>query len=216
MLKLTFDSEERSVGTVLCLGAHCDDIEIGCGGTILSLIRRYPGLRVHWIVLSSDQERSEEARRSATRFLEGAGEREIVIQEFRNGFFPYEGQRIKEYFESLKRISPDVVFTHYRHDLHQDHRLVSDLTWNTFRNHLILEYEVPKYDGDLGTPNIYVNLVEALCQQKVRNLMDCFASQRDKHWFTEETFLALMRLRGVESGGEGRYAEGFYGRKVLL
>jgi LmbE family N-acetylglucosaminyl deacetylase len=216
MLRLTFDGAERPLRTILCLGAHADDIEIGCGGTILKLTAQHAGLRVHWVVLSSDLARAGEARRGAELFLKDAGEREIAIQQFPESYFPSEGRRIKDYFESIKGISPDLVFTHYRHDLHQDHRLVSELAWNTFRDHLILEYEIPKYDGDMGQPNVYVNLDEALCKRKIQHIMECFTSQRGKHWFTEDTFLALMRLRGIETGGVGRYAEGFYGRKMVL
>ena len=216
MLHLTFDRAERPLKSVLCLGAHCDDIEIGCGGTLLRLTAEQPGLRVHWVVLSSNPVRAVEARRSAGLFLAQAGEKEIAIREFRESYFPYEGGEIKDYFETLKDISPDLIFTHYRHDLHQDHRLVSELTWNTFRDHLILEYEVPKYDGDLGSPNVYVDIDETLCRRKVNHIMEAYASQKDKRWFTEDTFLGLMRLRCVESNAAGRYAEGFYARKIII
>lgn len=216
MHRLTFEQGERSLRKVLCLGAHSDDIEIGCGGTILKILGSNPDLSVSWVVFSSDSARAEEARRSADRFLKGAGSKEIILQEFRESFFPYDGGPIKEFFESLKRISPDLICTHYRNDLHQDHRLISDLTWNTFRDHLILEYEVPKYDGDLGTPNMYVTLDEATTRRKTRIILDCFPSQRDKRWFTEDAFLAMMRLRGIESNSPSRYAEGFYCRKLVL
>jgi LmbE family N-acetylglucosaminyl deacetylase len=216
MLHLTLDRVERPLHTILCLGAHPDDIEIGCGGTILKLAAQHAGLRVHWVVLSSDRERAGEAQRSAERFLQDAGEQEIAIQQFPESYFPHEGRRIKDYFESIKGISPDLVFTHYRHDQHQDHRLVSELTWNTFRDHLILEYEIPKYDGDMGQTNVYVSLDEAVCKSKIQHIMDCFPSQKGKHWFTEDTFLALMRLRGIEAGGGTRFAEGFYGRKLVF
>ncbi len=217
MLRLTFDRSDRPLRTVLCLGAHCDDIEIGCGGSVLKLARDHPGLRVHWVVLSSDGVRAKEALSSAELFLKDAGPKDVVLKEFRNSFFPYQGAEIKEFFEgSLKALSPDLIFTHTRQDLHQDHRLVSELTWNTFRDHLILEYEVPKYDGDLGAPNVFVPLDDALARMKVRTILECFGSQRDKHWFTEDTFLGLMRLRGVESNSAGGHAEGFYGRKLTL
>lgn len=207
----------KDLKTVLCLGAHCDDIEIGCGGTILRLIQDYPHVRVYWVVFSSDPERAAEARRSADAFLQHAAGKDIRIREFRNGYFPTVAADIKDYFEELKAaIRPDVIFTHYRHDLHQDHRLVSELTWNTFRNHLILEYEIPKYDGDLGTPNLYVPLSEAVWRRKIATLMECFASQREKQWFTSETFAALMRLRGIESNSPSGYAEAFHGRKLVL
>jgi len=215
MLRVTFDAA-APLRTILCLGAHSDDIEIGCGGTIRTLTRAHPGLRIHWIVFSGDAVRAKEAREGASRFLKDAGESDVVVRQFRPSFFPYEGKEIKEYFESLKALEPDLIFTHHRQDLHQDHRLISDLTWNTFRNHLILEYEIPKYDGDLGTPNVYMDLDEAIAREKVRHIMECFASQRDKHWFTEDVFLGLMRLRGVECASPTGYAEAFYARKTVL
>ena len=207
----------KDLKTVLCLGAHCDDIEIGCGGAILRLVRDYPLLHVNWVVFSSDSRRAAEARRSADAFLQHAAGRDVLIKEFRNGYFPAAGADIKDFFEEIKAsIRPDVIFTHYRNDLHQDHRLISELTWNTFRNHVILEYEIPKYDGDMGTPNVYLPLPEALWRRKITTLMECFPSQREKPWFTPETFAALMRLRGVESNADGGYAEAFYGRKLVL
>jgi len=153
---------------------------------------------------------------SAESFLADAQHKNIVVQSFRDGFFPYVGGAIKEFFEDLKRtVAPDVIFTHYRHDLHQDHRLVSELTWNTYRDHLILEYEIVKYDGDIGTPNVFVHLDEATCLKKIKLLMDCFQSQRDKDWFTPDTFMSLMRIRGIESRAPEKYAEAFYCRKVV-
>lgn len=216
MFRFRFENGVDAARTVLCLGAHCDDIEIGAGGTILKLVRDYPGLHFHWVVLSSDARRAAEARASAALFLHGVSST-VVIKEFRNSFFPYVGAEIKEYFEQIKRdVKPDLVLTHYRHDLHQDHRLVSDLTWNSFRDHLILEYEIPKYDGDLGNPNCYVELDEAICRRKVGIIMKSFVSQNDKQWFTEDTFMALLRLRGIEANSAGRYAEAFHGRKLVL
>jgi LmbE family N-acetylglucosaminyl deacetylase len=202
---------------VLCLGAHSDDIEIGCGGAVLTLLDRYEQVAVRWVVFSASEERAREARRSADAFLARAGERDVVVKGYRDGFFPFQGAQIKEDFEALKReFSPDLVFTHYRDDRHQDHRLISDLTWNTFRNHLILEYEIPKYDGDLGSPNFFVQLDESVCSRKVRNLIDSFLSQREKMWFDEQTFLAMLRLRGMEANSPTRYAEAFYCRKAVL
>jgi LmbE family N-acetylglucosaminyl deacetylase len=202
---------------VLCLGAHSDDIEIGCGGTILELLSGRSDVHCHWVVLSSDDQREKEARDSAAAFLKSAGRSEVVVQRFRNGYFPFVGDEIKDYFEELKaKLSPDLVFTHYRDDRHQDHRMVSDLTWNTFRNHLILEYEIPKYDGDLGSPNLFVPLAESTCREKIRILETAFTSQRDKHWFDEDTFRALMRLRGMESCAPSFHAEAFYMRKIVL
>lgn len=203
--------------TVLCLGAHSDDIEIGAGGTILHLLERHPGSDFHWVILSSTPERALEARESAQAFLSRAGRVTVQIATFRNSFFPYQGAEIKEFFEHLKRlVEPDLILTHHRGDLHQDHRLVAELTWNTFRNHLILEYEIPKYDGDLGTPNVFVCLDEATCQRKVDYLMKFFPSQQSKSWFEPGTFWALLRLRGVEASSPTRYAEAFYGRKIRL
>jgi LmbE family N-acetylglucosaminyl deacetylase len=202
-------------GQILCIGAHCDDIEIGCGGTILRLLREYPRAEVTWVVLTSSVSRASEARRAASRFLEKARRHRVSIEKFRDGFLPTHAGRVKEYFEALKgRIDPDVIFTPYRNDLHQDHRLASELTWNTFRNHLILEYEIPKYDGDLGVPNAFSPLSEKDCQTKIRLLLETYASQRDRDWFTEDTFRALLRLRGIEC--RSPWAEAFHCRKVLL
>ena len=200
---------------VLAIGSHADDIEIGCGGTLLRLAAGRE-LEVHWVVLSANEERGSEARMSAEAFLAGSARSEVSVEGFRDAFFRYGGE-VKEYFEALKaRVSPDVILTHHGSDLHQDHRLVAELTWNTFRDHLILEYEIPKYDGDLGSPNVFVHLDEDTARRKAALLLDWFPSQRSKPWFTEDLFLALMRLRGMESGSPSGYAEGFYGRKVLL
>jgi LmbE family N-acetylglucosaminyl deacetylase len=217
MFEIPLGASTRELRTLLCLGAHCDDIEIGCGGTVLRLAEHHPELRVHWVVLSSSAERAAEARRSAERFLRRVRNQEVVIKGFRNSFFPFVGAEIKEFFEELKRqVAPDLVLTHTRNDLHQDHRLTCELTWNTFRDHLILEYEIPKYDGDLGAPNAFVPLDPEHYNGKIENLLECFPSQRDKRWFTRETFLALMRLRGMESNAASGYAEAFYCHKAVL
>jgi LmbE family N-acetylglucosaminyl deacetylase len=219
MLKLTFNHQSQdSLGQVLCLGAHSDDIEIGCGGTILKLIETFPDLSFHWVVFGAAGARREEALASANTFLKSAsGPKSIVVKGFRDSFFPYIGAEIKESFEQLrKEVSPDLILTHYRHDLHQDHRVISDLTWNTFRNHLILEYEIPKYDGDMGVPNVFVHLNESICQRKVNYLMEHFATQSNKHWFSNDTFLSILRLRGIESNAPDKYAEAFYCRKAVL
>ena len=203
--------------TILCLGAHCDDIEIGCGATILRWAQENPQLQVHWVVLSSNVVRAQEARRSAELFLHGVMNKSVVVKEFRNGYFPYVGAQLKDYFEELKKtVNPDLILTHYGQDLHQDHRITAELTWNTFRNHFILEYEIPKYDGGLGTPNFFIPASLEHCDAKVRHLLDCFGSETNKHWFTRETFLALMRLRGVECNAPSGYAEAFYCRKTVL
>lgn len=200
---------------LLFLGAHCDDIEIGAGGTVLKLIQEYAIEKITWIVFSSNETRKTEAQNSAEKFLERISDKQIIINNFRDGFFPFQGTEIKEYFEKLKKeISPDIIFTHYRDDRHQDHRVISDLTWNTWRNHFILEYEIPKYDGDLGIPNFYVSLDEKYIQKRNQILLETFHSQSTKHWFDDSTFSALPRLRGMESAT--KYAEAFYVRKLVL
>ena len=212
MIEFRLDQVKR----VLCLGAHSDDIEIGCGGTLLKLLRDHSDVQVLWVVFSGRGGRSREARSSADAFLAGAGRKTIVVKHFRDGFFPAQMASIKEYFEEIKSaFVPDLVFTHYRDDRHQDHRVLSDLTWNTFRNHLILEYEIPKYDGDLGIPNFFVRLDEDLCRKKVGYLCRYFQTQSNKHWFSEETFRALMRLRGMECASPTAYAEAFFCRKFV-
>lgn len=217
MHKLGLCDVKNEIRNVLCLGAHCDDIEIGCGGTILRLIQENPKLDFYWVVFSSNPSRKREAQAAARLFLQSAVRSRVVIRSFRDSFFPYEGKAIKQFFESIrKRFQPDLIFTHYRNDLHQDHRVISELTWNAFRDHLILEYEIPKYDGDLGSPNFFVSLDEAVCTRKIRNIMASFGSQSGKQWFTNDTFRALLRIRGVESNAEGRYAEGFYCRKAVV
>jgi len=215
MLSLELSQREKGY-KVLCVGAHCDDIEIGCGGTLLRLLREQPKIAVDWIVFSGNRKRAQEARNCARSFLKKVKLRNIVIKEFRDGFFPYQGARIKKYFETLKSVSPDLIFTHYRNDLHQDHRLLCELTWNTFRDHLILEYEIPKYDGDLGSPNCFVELNERICREKIKLIVERFKSQDEKHWFSEQTFRAMLRLRGMESRSRTGFAEAFYGRKLLL
>lgn len=202
---------------VVCFGAHSDDIEIGCGGTILELIKAYPAIDITWVVLSGQGDRARETVDSAARFLAGVESHRVIMREFRDGYFPEQFSTIKDEFESIRRqVSPDIVFAHYRQDRHQDHRVVSDLAWNTFRNHLILEYEIPKYDGDLGQPNLFVPLSSSICDAKVNHLLAGFPSQSGKPWFDRETFLALARLRGVECHSPSRYAEAFYSRKFLL
>ena len=202
---------------ILCLGAHSDDLEIGCGGALLRLLKEHPIERVTWVVLSGNADRAHEAQRGARRVVGRHHRLRLIQQTFRDGFFPHIPVPIKEFFEDLKsQVSPDLIFTHYRHDRHQDHRLVSELTYNTFRDHLVLEYEVMKTDGDIGNPNVYVPLDEATVRRKVRLLEDCFGTQRDKRWFNEEVFRGLMRLRGVEAGATSGYAEAFYGRKLVI
>jgi LmbE family N-acetylglucosaminyl deacetylase len=205
------------VRSVLCVGAHSDDIEIGCGGAILRLLAGHQSVQVVWLVLSGGRERRLEATASAQGFLAGARNPRVNCCSFKESFFPSQWARIKERFETLRReIEPDLIFTHFRDDRHQDHRVVSDLTWNTFRDHLILEYEVPKFDGDLGQPNVFLPLEEAICRQKVESICRVFRTQCEKPWFSADTFLGLMRLRGVECASKTKYAEAFHGRKLVL
>jgi len=213
-LNLPFDA--ASPLKILCLGAHSDDIEIGCGWAILRFARQYPNCVFHWVVFSALGVRAAEAQRGATLFAGKNALEAVLLKEFQDGFMPFVGGEVKAVFEQLKSISPDLIFTHNRKDAHQDHRLISELTWNTFRNHLILEYEIPKYDGDLGQPSLFLPVAYELCEQKVRYLMDAFESQRSKHWFQPETFFALMRLRGMECNAPSGYAEAFHCRKLLL
>jgi LmbE family N-acetylglucosaminyl deacetylase len=214
MLRLSLPTDAPP--TLLCLGAHSDDIEIGCGGTLLTLLERHPGARVHWVVFSARGERAEEARAAAKRFLATAGTAEVTLHTFRDGFFPTEFAAIKEVFEGLKAVKPDLVLTHRRLDHHQDHRTLAELTWNTFRSHLVLEYEVPKYDPDLGNPNLFVPLAREVAEAKVSELMAQFGTQRSRAWFTPDTFLGLMRLRGVQCASPTGLAEGFFAHKLCL
>jgi LmbE family N-acetylglucosaminyl deacetylase len=206
----------ENLETLLAIGAHSDDIEIGAGATVLRLIRQHPGLRVGWIVLGASGVREAEARESAARFLENAAHSEVVIASFPDGHFPNQHADLKAFFDGLKRYSPDLLLTHYGKDLHQDHRVVSELTWNTFRNQAILEYEIPKWDGGLGSPNFFVPATKRDADRKVELLMSCFGSQLDKHWFDELTFRGLMRLRGLECNAPEAMAEAFYARKISL
>lgn len=217
MFKFTPTDSHEAPKHILCLGAHSDDIEIGCGGALLRLTQAYPDLCIDWVVLSATGERAVEAQASADQFLQHARQARVRLQTFQDGFFPYIGGEIKGYVEMLKReLNPDIIFTHCRHDFHQDHRVVNELTWSTFRDHFILEYEIPKYDGDLKAPNVFIQLDRDTCQQKIDYLMQHFATQTNRYWFTPETFRSVMRLRGVESKAPEGYAEGFYCRKLVI
>jgi len=210
-----FKSKKRL--RVLCLGAHCDDIEIGCGATLLKLIEENPPISVTWVVFSSDDVRGLETRKSAEMILGDSVSNELLLLNHRNGYFPYGGAEIKDDFEQLKKkIEPDIIFTHYGKDRHQDHRVVSELTWNTFRNHWILEYEIPKYDGELGSPNIFVPVQDKYVRRKSEILMDCYKTQHKRPWFSPSTFDGLMRLRGIECNSNSGYAEAFYARKTTI
>jgi LmbE family N-acetylglucosaminyl deacetylase len=203
--------------SVLCLGAHSDDIEIGAGGTLLSLQERGVRLDVHWCVLSGAGEREKEARASASEFLAAAQRSEIEVLSFRDSFFPEQGEAIKAWFEALRsRVDPDLILTHRKGDAHQDHQQVCRLTWNTFRDHCILEYEIPKWDGDMGQPNLYAPISASVLKRKIDLLIAHFGSQRSKQWFDAETFLGLARLRGMECRAPERYAEAFFGPKLAL
>ncbi len=217
MLKLALGQAE-SAYRLLVIGSHADDIEIGCGGTVLRLVRDNPELEVRWVVFcGADERRSGEARDSAAKYLSGLRRQHVEVFQFRDAFMAFDGVAVKEAFERIKgSFSPDLVFTHFRDDRHQDHRLLSDLAWNTWRDHLILEYEIFKYDGDLGRPNLYAPLSEAVCRRKIELLMKGFPTQANRQWFTEDTFWAMLRIRGVEANSPTRYAEAFYGRKVAL
>lgn len=202
---------------VLCLGAHCDDIEIGCGGMLLEFGRSLKNASLHCVVFASNDIREAETRAALTELGESWASVRIDVHRFRNGYFPYVGADIKDAFEALKPlVQPDIIFTHYSGDRHQDHRVVSDLTWNTFRNHWILEYEIPKFDGDLGQPNVYVEISETFAEKKVDCLQRCFESQHDKQWFRRETFMALMRLRSIECNTDSGFAEAYYVHKAML
>lgn len=217
MLQFLVPAEHTRPLKLLCLGAHPDDIEIGCGGTVLRLAAELPGIAVRWIVFSGDAMRAGEAQNSADQFLETAGESRIEILKFRDGYFPSQSAEIKDRFESLKReFEPSLILTHWRKDAHQDHRLISELTHNTFRNHLVLEYEIPKYDGDLGNPNFFVPLARNVVERKVVSLRAHFASQHGRGWFTDETFFALARLRGIGCHAPEGLAEAFYAAKIVF
>lgn len=217
MLHLLFPLESERPLKLLCLGAHADDIEIGCGGTILRLAMEVPELAVRWIVFSADGVRAAEARKSAASFLEDVKDTRIDMLNFRDGYFPFEGAKIKDAFEALKRdFAPSLILTHWLGDAHQDHRLVAELTHNTFRDHLVLEYEIPKYDADLGNPNFFVPLTRDDAQRKVAKIREHFPSQHGRGWFTDETFLAMARLRGIGCKAPNGLAEAFYAQKIVV
>ena len=210
-----FQPDWPGIRTVLCLGAHCDDIEIGCGATLLTLAERAPGASFHWVVLSGAGLRERETRAAGAALL-GAS-LQVSVGDFRTSYFPAAWGEIKDRFERLKSgLSPDLVFTHRLEDRHQDHRVVAELTWNTFRKHTILEYEIPKYEGDLGQPNLFVPVGAGHAERKVRTLMECFPSQHDHPWFSPEVFRGTLSLRGVECASPSGYAEAFHARKLIM
>ncbi|MCC7086369.1 MAG: PIG-L family deacetylase [Pirellulales bacterium] len=213
MQALRFDK----IRTILCLGAHSDDLEIGCGGALMKLLAERPDLHVQWVVFGATGQRADEARASAEALLASAASMRIELLAFTDTCFPFLGMEIKEQFRRLQNeASPDLIFTHRLEDRHQDHRLLAELTWNSFRDHLILEYEIPKYEGDLGQPNCFVRVSEDLCRRKCEHLMQYFPSQLQKPWFTADAFQALMRLRGIECNSPSGFAEGFCCRKFVM
>jgi LmbE family N-acetylglucosaminyl deacetylase len=217
VLRVGFSQETARPLKLLCLGAHPDDIEIGCGGTILRLVAEMPDLIVRWIVFSGTGRRKVEARNSAAAFLENVSEQRIEVLGFRDGYFPFQGADIKDRFEALKQdFSPSLILTHCELDAHQDHRLVAQLTHNTFRDHLVLEYEIPKYDGDLGNPGFFVPLTEAQVRRKVDYIARHFPSQHGRSWFSDQTFLATARLRGIGCNAPEGLAEAYYARKIVF
>ena len=217
MLRLVPQPPRGKPLRLLCIGAHSDDIEIGCGGTVLTWLASMPAVNVTWVVLSAEGDRAKEARRSARAVLTRAAERKIIIANFRDGFLPAQYAEVKCFFEDLKgEVNPDIVLTHWLHDRHQDHRLVAELSWNTWRNHLVLEYEIPKYEGDLAPPNAYVPVPAPIARRKASHLGRYFSSQRSKDWFVADNFLALMRVRGLECRSPSGFAEAFHARKLVL
>lgn len=217
MLNLIPNFPETQQPCILFLGAHSDDIEIGCGATVLTLAENYPTSKVHWIVFSAAGTRLAEAHDSANDFLASFQDSNIEVHGFQNAYFPADFRQIKDLFENLKkRISPDLIFTHDKDDRHQDHRIIGELTWNTFRNNVILEYEIPKFDGGLRDPNLFVTVGDELRHQKLDKLFEYFKSQTGRQWFTRELFSGLMRLRGMEGNATTGFAEAFYCRKATL
>ncbi len=215
MLQLHLDQSQPL--KILCLGAHSDDIEIGIGGTLLKLFDAYQIDSVYWKVFCSNEVRKTEAENSAKLYLDKINQSKVEISDYRDGFLPYLGYDVKDNFEQIKHeFDPNIIFTHYRHDRHQDHRLLCELTWNTFRNHLILEYEIPKYDADMGNPNIFFDLDAEIVDKKIEWLLQCFKSQVGKHWFEELTFKSILRLRGMQCASRDGFAEGFYSEKVVM
>jgi LmbE family N-acetylglucosaminyl deacetylase len=217
MLDFSLGGSRGAPLRILCLGAHSDDIEIGCGATMLRLLAERPGSTVVWVVLSADSEREREARSSAADFLVDAADSTVIVKSFRESYFPYDGAQIKDFFEVVKKsIEPDLVLSHHVNDEHQDHRTVAQLTWNTFRNHVVAEYEIPKYEGDLGHPNAYVPVSDEVAERKIELLLKHFGSQHRRSWFRSETFRGIMAIRGVECNAASGFAEGLHMRKLIM
>lgn len=213
---MLLELDKSRIKKVLCLGAHCDDIEIGAGGTILRLAKIIPNLEVSWVVFSGNDVRQKEAQNAANSFLSDVQKKTVTLHRFRDAYFPSQVEVIKPEFEKLKAFEPDLILTQASYDSHQDHRLINELTWNTFRSHTILEYEITKYEGDLGRPSVYCPVDAELVDRKIKHLMECFPTQTTRQWYDPETFRGLMRIRGVECNSPTKYAEAFYCRKILL
>lgn len=216
MISLTLGNAGEAL-RILCLGAHSDDLEIGCGGTVLEWLGRYRNVEITWVVMSAIGARRAEALRSATALLRRAARKQVMLHEFKDGYLPTQFAEAKRVFEDLKaRVAPDVILTHRLEDRHQDHRQVAELTWQTWRDHLIVEYEIPKYEGDLGQPNLFVPLSARIATQKVNHLMRHFGTQKSRRWFSPATFTSLMQLRGIECRAASGFAEAHHVRKALL
>ncbi|WP_441000167.1 PIG-L deacetylase family protein [Fodinibius sp. SL11] len=217
MISAKFSTPNKEGLKMLFLGAHCDDIEIGCGGTVLHMIENYKIDHIKWVVFTSNEVRKKEAESSAKEFLKSVKNADVDVYDYQDGFLPSVWSEIKVRFEDLKKeIEPDIIFTHYRNDLHQDHRTLNELTWNTFRNHLIFEYEIPKYDGDIGNPNLFVPLNEDQIKQRNEIITSCFKSQQNKQWLDDSLLTSMPRIRGIECASKGKYAEAFYSRKLTI
>jgi LmbE family N-acetylglucosaminyl deacetylase len=216
-MMLRFKPDLPADAKVLCFGAHCDDIEIGCGGTLIELHRRHPQLRFIWMVFSGVGERERETRAAAAMLMGSGANVTVEVRDFRGSYFPHCAAAIKDAFEEMRsRVTPDLILTHYLADRHQDHRVLAELTWNTFRSHTILEYEIPKYEGDLAHPGVFCPLAQETVDRKVATLLDCFPSQRGQQWFDADLFRGHLRLRGVECNSPTRYAEAFHARKLVI
>lgn len=216
MLGLGFDIGDRPL-RVLCIGAHCDDIEIGCGATLATLARGEAEAVVDWVILSGTEQRQGESRAAMRALLGDAARGQLLFGDFEDGRFPAEYGRLKDFFEELKSLEvPDLILTHERDDRHQDHRICNEMVWSTFRDQVVLEFEIPKWDGGLGNPSVYVPVTREAAGLKVDALLSCHGSQRHRDWFTRSTFESLMRLRGIECRATAGLAEAFHARKLVL
>jgi LmbE family N-acetylglucosaminyl deacetylase len=217
VLSVSLNLAENRPAHVLCVGAHCDDIEIGCGGTLLSLGKSHTDLKITCAIFSGNDDRQREARKSLESLFSAAADLQIVFHDFADGRLPFVGEAVKNAMEDIRgNIDPDLIFTHWEGDRHQDHRFLSEVTWNTFRDHLIMEFEIPKYDGDFGSPGVFCPLDKDTAERKVDHLMRAYRSQASKDWFTPDLFMSVLRIRGMEARADSGFAEGFYCRKLPL